>query len=66
MFLICVVVILYSAYSSSKRMGYLDSDYGYTVGKTLKYEFADGWKDCVQYKYYVNKVKYVSCKTIDH
>ncbi|TDP57380.1 hypothetical protein [Flavobacterium dankookense] len=65
MFIICAIVILYSIYSSSKHENYLSSEYGYTVGKTIKYNFADGQKNCIKYKYYVNNVKFVNCVVID-
>jgi hypothetical protein len=62
---ICMIVILHSIPTSYKQSNYLSNNYAFTIGKTLKYEFADGFKDCIEYKYYVRNFKYIGCITID-
>jgi len=64
-FIVCAIVILYQVYKSSKYESYLQSEYKYTIGKTIKYEFNDGTKDCVQFKYYVNGKKIINCEIIN-
>lgn len=63
---ICMIVILHSIPTSYKQNNYFSNNYAFTIGKTLKYEFADGFKDCIEYKYYVRNVKFIGCITIDH
>lgn len=65
MFSCVMVVILYGIYKSIIRSKYLDNDYAFTIGQTIKYDFADGNKDCIEYKYFVNNRKFISCVTID-
>jgi hypothetical protein len=64
-FIICALVILYTLYRSERHSQLLEKDYGFTVGKTLKYSFADGQKDCIEYKYFVDSVKFKSCVVDD-
>lgn len=61
---ICIVVILYSFYASNKRSDYLNNNYDFTIGKTIKYDRNDGF-NCIEYKYYVRNVKFIGCITID-
>ena len=53
--------IIYSWYESEKNVMSLKSNYNFTVGKTLKFEYNDGFKDCIEYKYFVDSVKYIGC-----
>jgi hypothetical protein len=63
--IVLAMVLLYSFYNSVKRQNYLNSEYSFTVAKTIKYEFNKGWKNCIKYKYYVDNKKFDGCVTID-
>lgn len=65
MFICFMLVILYGIYNCFKRTYYLNNEYSYTIGKTIKYDFAKGFKDCIKYEYFVNNIKYINCVTID-
>lgn len=60
-FIVCAFVIFIAIYNSNKYESNLEKDYGFTVGKTLEYKFADGFKDCIEYKYFVDSLKYIGC-----
>lgn len=65
MFICFMLVILYGLYNSIKRSYYLDNDYAYTIGKTVRYQFAKGFKNCIEYTFFVNDKKYDGCVVID-
>lgn len=60
-----VLVLIYMLYTGLVRENHLNNDYDFTVGKTIKFEFSDGFKDCIKYEYYVGDVKFVECVTVD-
>ncbi|MEO8240184.1 MAG: hypothetical protein ABI576_18910 [Flavobacterium sp.] len=60
-FIICIATIIYFTYRSEKQTTFLKNNYSFTAGKTLKYEYDDGFKDCIEYKYFVDSVKYIGC-----
>ncbi len=43
----------------------MNNNYDFTVGKTMKYEFANVFKDCIEYKYYITNEKFIGCVYID-
>lgn len=65
MIIVCVLVLFSMIYNSAKHSRQLNDDYGFTVGKTLKYDFADGHKDCIEYKYFVDSIKHIGCVVND-
>ncbi|RZJ53373.1 MAG: hypothetical protein EOO44_08705 [Flavobacterium sp.] len=38
-----------------------EGEFDFTIGKTIKYSFSDGFKDCIEYKYFVNGVIHKGC-----
>lgn len=60
-----LLVFLINWYVGFERDNNLNKDCDYTVGKTIQYQFSDGFKDCIQYKFYVNDIKYSGCAIID-
>lgn len=65
MFTGILLVFLINWYVGFERNNNLNKDCDFTVGKTIKYQFSDGFKDCIQYQFYVNDIKYIGCATID-
>lgn len=61
MFIIIAITILYSVYKSSDYKSKLKDNYDFTVGMTTEYSFADGFSDCIEYKYYLNNIKFTGC-----
>ena len=60
-YIVCALVILIAVYNSNKHTSQLKTDYSFTAGKTLEYKYADGFKDCIEYKYFVDSLKYIGC-----
>ena len=58
---ICTSIIIYSWCKSNKNTLELKNNYSFTAGKTIKFEYNDGFKDCIEYKYFVDSVKYIGC-----
>jgi hypothetical protein len=51
--------ILGTQYIGSQRNNYLKSNYGFTVGKTIRYSGSDdGGNSYIEYRYYVNRMTY--------
>jgi hypothetical protein len=58
-YVIVAIMILYSAYVSSKREDYLKQNYGFTIAKAFEYSGTGGNKGYVDYKYFVDSIKYI-------
>lgn len=66
LYIIFVLVILYTIYVSSERKNHLKQSSEFTIGKTFKYSGFGGNEDFVAYKYYVNSIEYSGNKRRDY
>lgn len=64
-FIICVLAFLILINRHKSETQQFEGEFNFTIGKTIKYSFLDGFKDCIEYKYFVNKVKYTGCVYFD-
>lgn len=64
-FLITMIIILVISSKFSSRKNILSNNYEFTIGKTIKYEFYDGFKDCITYEYYIDDKKFTGSEVID-
>lgn len=60
--LIIALVILYSIYSSTVHKDYLKRDFEFTICNVYKYSGFGGDEDYLEYKYYVNGLKFIGKK----
>ena len=50
---------------SKPKMHQFEGEFDFTVGKTIRYSFYDGFKDCIEYKYFVKRHIFMGCVYID-
>ncbi len=60
-FIICALIIIITIYNGNEHQDSLKKNYAFTVGKTIEYKYDDGFKDCIEYNYFVDSVKYINC-----
>ena len=50
---------------SKPAMQQFEGEFDFTIGKTVRYSFSDGFKDCIEYKYFVKGHIYTGCIYLD-